>query len=203
MASVPLPEVATVRYVIDAKGSTFIIQASSTGLLSAFGHDPRMAIRDFQGDVEFSPGVATLDEARLQLRIRADSLEVVNDIKDKDRAEIQRRASEEVLESHRFPDICYDCFRVTGSGAGQRYWLSLNGELTLRGVTRPFPITARLLVNGNSIRASGEFSVRQHEFEIPPVTAVGGAIRLKDELKCTFDVIARKQEKSDGSRKPR
>ena len=169
------------------------MQASSTGLLSAFGHDPRIAIREFHGDVEFNTAATTLDDARLQMRIQADSMEVVDDISEKDREEIERRTSMEVLQSDRFPDIAYECLHVTGSGNGQRYWLALNGELTLRGVTRSLPVNARLTVNGNSLRASGEFSVKQSEFGIAVVTALGGAIRVKDELKCTFDVLARKQ----------
>jgi polyisoprenoid-binding protein YceI len=186
-------EDAAVRYLIDTKGSSFVVQAASTGLLSAFGHDPRLAIRDFQGDLEFDPGAATLEDARLRIRIRADSLEVLDDISEKDRDEIERKTYQEVLDADRFPDIAYECLRVTGSGSGERYWVALNGELTLRGITREFPLTARLLVNGGSVRASGEFSVKQSAFGIPPVTVAGGGIRLKDELKCTFDVVARKQ----------
>ena len=44
------------------------------------------------------------------------------------------------------------------------------------------------------MRVSGEFTLRPSDFSIAPVTAAAGAIRLKDELKCTFDVVARKQE---------
>ena len=53
-ASRPLLEDDTVRYVIDAKGSTFVVQAFATGLLAAFGHSPKIAIRGFQGDVSFT-----------------------------------------------------------------------------------------------------------------------------------------------------
>jgi polyisoprenoid-binding protein YceI len=192
-AAAPLTEDATVRYVIDARGSTFTVQAFSTGLLSAFGHDPRIAIRDFQGDVEFSPGGATLDDARLQFSIRAGSLEVKDDISEKDREEIQRRMFTEVLDTERFSEIIYECSRVTGSGSGDRYWVVLNGELTLRGLTRMLPFTARLAVNGSSLRASGEFLMKQSDFGIATVTAAAGAIKVKDELKFTFDVVARKQ----------
>jgi len=85
---------------------------------------------------------------------------------------------------------------VTGSGNGERYWLALNGELTLRGITREVPVMTRAVVNDTSVRASGEFVLRQSDFGIPPVTAVGGTIRLKDELKCTFDIVARKQSET-------
>jgi polyisoprenoid-binding protein YceI len=193
-AAQPVPQEATVRYVIDPGASTLLVQASSTGLLSAFGHDPKFAIGDFQGDAELTPGSANLDDARVRVRVRADSLKVVNEISESDRSEIERRANTEVLESDRFPDVYYEVLRVTGSGNGERYWLALEGELTMRGVTRHLAVSARLLLNGGSLRSSGEFSVKLSDFGIAPVTAVGGAIRLKDELKCSFDVVARKQE---------
>lgn len=188
-----VPEEATVRYVIDAKGSTFMVQTSSTGLLSAFGHNPQFAVRDFEGEVDFVPGAPNFNDARVRMKIRTDSFEVADDISKKDREEIERRAHEEVLESDGFPEIVYEASRITGNGSGNRYWVTLNGELTLRGVTRNVPVTARVLVNGSSLRASGEFSVRQSEFDIPPVTAAGGTIRLKDELKCRFDIVASQQ----------
>jgi hypothetical protein len=43
------------------------------------------------------------------------------------------------------------------------------------------------------VRASGQFSVRQSDYAITLVSAAAGAIRVKDELKVTFD-IARKRE---------
>jgi polyisoprenoid-binding protein YceI len=193
-AAPPLPEDAAVRYVIDARGSSFIVQAFSTGLFSAFGHDPKIAIRDVQGSAEFNPGDATLDDARMQLSIRATSLEVTDDISEKDREEIQRRMFTEVLDTERFPEIIYECSRVTGSGSGDRYWVVLNGELTLRGITRMLPVTARLALNGNTLRASGEFLVKQSDFGIAPVTAAGGAIKVMDELKFTFEVMACRPE---------
>jgi hypothetical protein len=50
------------------------------------------------------------------------------------------------------------------------------------------------VINGSSLRASGEFSVRQSQFGIVPVSAAAGTIKIKDEVKCTFDILARKQE---------
>jgi polyisoprenoid-binding protein YceI len=194
VATQPLPEEATVRYAVDSRGSQFVVQAFSTGLLSAFGHDPKIAIRQFQGDAEFVPAGVSIHDARLRMRILADSLEVIDDISEADRQDIQRKMFQEVLEIERFPEIIYDCPRAAGSGYADRYWVVLNGELTLHGVTRPLPISARLVANGNTFRVSGEFSLRQSEYGITLVTAAAGAIRVKDELKFTFDIVARKQE---------
>ncbi len=193
-AARPLPEEATVRFEIDAKRSTLTVQAFSTGLLSAFGHNPKIAVRDIAGDVQFVADGGTLKDARALVKIRTDSLEVIDDISEKDRREIHRQIYEEVLETDRFPEVQYDCSQATASGAGNRYWITLQGELTLHGVTRTLPITARVVITGDSLRASGEFSVRQSDYEIAIVKVAGGAIKLKDDVKCTFDIMATKQE---------
>jgi polyisoprenoid-binding protein YceI len=193
-AALPQPEGAITHFVIDAKRSTFTVQAFSTGVLSAFGHDPKFAVRDIQGEAQFDPSSPTLESARLNLRIRTDSLEVIDDISAKDKQEIHRQMFDEVLEGERFPEIVYDCSQVTGSGSGGRYWATLNGEFTLHGVTHSLPVSARVVVTADSLRASGEFSVQQSEYGITPVKVAGGAIKLKDEVKCTFDIQARKQE---------
>jgi len=189
-----VPEDAIDQYVIDPEGSNFTVQAVSAGILAAFGHSPKIVIRDFGGLVRFDLENGKLSNAQLHLTIRADSLAVADNINEKDRDEIQRQMLESVLEVDRFPEIVYDCSSVTANGAGNRFWVTLNGELNLHGAVKPQPVTARLVVNGESLRASGEFSVRQSDYEIQPVTAVAGTIKLKDELKCTFDLIAKKQQ---------
>ena len=40
-------------YVLDAAKSRFLVKASATGLLSAFGHNPTIAIRGFTGEAWF------------------------------------------------------------------------------------------------------------------------------------------------------
>jgi polyisoprenoid-binding protein YceI len=187
----PLAEGTTVRYVLVAEESTFVAQAFATGLLSALAHSPKIAIRNFEGEAEFTASGARLENAHLHLRIPADSLEVIDDASESDREEINRRTRDEVLETDRFSEIVYESSKATGSGNGNRYWLALSGELTLRGITRTMPVSAKVIVNGNSLRATGDFQIRQSDFGIPPVTAAAGTIRLKDEVKCTFDILAR------------
>ncbi len=186
------PEAATFRYVIDPRRSTFTVQAFSTGLLSAFGHSPKIAVRDIQGDVRFVSTGASLQDVKLQVVIQADTMGVIDDISDKDRREINRQTHDEVLEVNRFPEIRYDCSNVTVTGTSNQYWAILNGELTLHGETHRQVITARVVLNGDVLRASGEFEVRQSDFGVAVVKVAGGAIKLKDEVKCKFDIVARK-----------
>jgi hypothetical protein len=43
---------------------------------------------------------------------------------------------------------------------------------------------------GESLRANGEFTVRQTDYRIKLVSVAGGALKLKDELKFQFDIVA-------------
>jgi polyisoprenoid-binding protein YceI len=127
--------------------------------------------------------------------IQAALLVVADDISAKDRQEIERRAHDEVLETDGFPEINYECSRASSiqkMGEGL-YSVVLNGDLALHGVTRHQPVPARVMLKGDSLRAAGRFSVRQSDFSIRPVSAAGGTVKLKDELKLSFDISARKQ----------
>ena len=122
------------------------------------------------------------------------SLTVTDDISKSDRREIERRMHEEVLETDGFPEIIYDCPRASsvqkmGEGA---FTAVLNGELTLHGVTLSQAISARVTLKGDTLRAAGEFATRQSDYGIRPVSAAGGTVKLKDELKVSFDIAARK-----------
>jgi polyisoprenoid-binding protein YceI len=180
------------RYLIDAKTSRFTLRAFATGLLSAFAHSPVIAIPDFSGELVFDPDAA--HESSLRIVAQAASLQVTGEVAEKDREEMNRRMRGEVLESDRFPEILYECAKVSVSdtGGGQ-YAAVLNGELSLHGVTRAQPISAQVAIGGDGLRATGEFFVRLSDYEISPVSAAGGTIKLKDEVKFSFDLRARKQ----------
>jgi polyisoprenoid-binding protein YceI len=192
LPTVGTPETTKVRYVIDPKGSTFTVRAFATGLFSSFGHNPTIAIPDFQGEVQFTSG--GLEDASLRIVIQAASLVVTDDISQKDRQEIERRMHDEVLETDGFEEIVYDAPRASSVQkiAEDQYLVALNGELTLHGVNRAQAVSARATIKGETLRAVGDFSIRQSDYEIRPVSAAGGTVKLKDELKLSFDITARK-----------
>jgi polyisoprenoid-binding protein YceI len=180
------------RYRVDASRSRFIVRAFSTGLFSAFAHNPTIAIRDFTGEAQLSPDAP--GEAYLHIRIKAISLEDTDDISDKDRREIERQMREDVLETDRYPEIVFESTSVSADKiTGGQYRARITGDLSLRGVTRTCVINAQVMAGEDILRAHGEFPLRQTEFGIKPVSAAGGTIKLKDELKFTFDIVANRE----------
>lgn len=186
-------EIGAVRYILDGRASRFTVQAFATGLLSAMGHNPTLGIRDFSGEVNFDPDHFKADS--FKLAIRSSSVQVQDDISEKDRREMERLVYQEVLQTSNFPEITYVATDISvGSMGGTLFSALLNGTLSLRGVSHSLQIKARIALLGSMLRASGDFSLRQSDFEINPVSVAGGALKLKDELKFSFEIVARRQE---------
>jgi polyisoprenoid-binding protein YceI len=185
-------ETGAARYVVDPGRSRFVVRAFATGMFSAFGHSPTIAIRDFTGEIQISPD--EVKDASLRLRIRANSLEVTDDVSDKDRREIERQMYQDVLQTDRYPEIVFESTNVSADKLTEGHNRArITGDLTLRGITRSCVIDAQVIITGDSLRAHGEFPLRQTDYNIKPVSAAGGTIKLKDELKFTFDIVARKE----------
>jgi polyisoprenoid-binding protein YceI len=182
-------------YLVDAGKSRFQAKATASGMLSAFGHNPTVAIRGFTGEAWFRAQAP--EQSSLRIAIDAGSLAISGDINEKDRQEMDRTMKEEVLETDRYPEIMFE-------GAGQEatklaegmYRITLDGKLTLHGVEREIKVPCTVTVGEDSLRASGEFSIRQTDFRIKLVSVAGGTLKLKDELKFTFDIAARRRRET-------
>ena len=189
----PIPESGTVGYVFDPESSKFIVHVTAGGWMSAFGHNPEIAIRKFAGTVVLDPD--TIERSSITLRIEATSLGVISEVSAKDRRDIEHKMQSEVLNSDGFPEILYECSEVTASASGEgSYWAALNGKLILRGVTRNQIVSASVKLTDAGLHATGNFSIRQTHFGIKPVSVLGGGLVVKDELKFDFDIVARKTQ---------
>jgi polyisoprenoid-binding protein YceI len=177
------------RYRVDASRSRFIVKAFAGGLLSGFAHDHTIAIREFTGDASFT--YVTVSPASLQLTIKADSLAVTDKISDSDKEKITNTMRKDVLEVDKYPEIIFKSTTVTAARTGEgHYDATISGDLTLHGVTRNITIPAKLVFNADNLHARGAFSVRQTQYNIKPVSIAAGTIKVKDEVKFTFDIVA-------------
>jgi polyisoprenoid-binding protein YceI len=182
-----------VSYRLVPEQSKFAVQAFAEGLFSAFGHDPVIHIRDFAGEVQFVPG--TFANASLKITVDPNSLVVGNEVKEKDRLEIERTMRGEVLETGKYAEIVFQSNNIAVNRLAQgRCRVRIIGDLTLHGVTQKnLWISAEATVSADSLRAQGEFSLKQTDFGIKPYSAAGGTIKLKNELKFSFDMAGEKE----------
>ncbi|MGC2194875.1 MAG: YceI family protein [Terriglobales bacterium] len=185
-------------YRLDPKPSRLTVQVTAGGILASFGHNPVIAVRDFTGEAQFeSPALAN---ASLHLEISASALEVTDGAHEKDRAEIEQRMHHDVLETSAYPLITFDSTQVNVTPMGtNQYRVEIAGQLTLHGLTNDQTISARVLVGPDRLRASGEFTLRQTDFGIQLVSVAGGALKVKAELKISFDITAAAAARSKDS----
>jgi polyisoprenoid-binding protein YceI len=178
----------TTHYHFDAIQSHMTVQAFSSGLLSFLGHNPIFDVRDLSGTVSVPDDM--LEGLELVLSVPADSLEVISDLKPAERREIAERTRSEVLETVLFPTISFRASTAAMLRVNPgKYRVKLDGSLSLHGVVRHHRVELEM-VQSSSIRFVGESHLHMSDFLIRPVTALGGALRLKDAVKLTFDLVA-------------
>jgi polyisoprenoid-binding protein YceI len=182
-----------VRYVLDPSQGRFTVRAFSGGMLSVLGHNPTFAIRDYGGELRFAPDAPA--EAAILITVKADSLTVTDPVSPKDREEIERRMREEVLETAKYPEVVYRSIEIQADRiADDWYRLRISGELSLHGVKKTHPVEAQLRLLGDEMRLSGQCTLSHSAYRIKPVTALGGTIKLKDELKFDFEIVGQKRD---------
>ena len=184
-----------VKFAFDTNASRFTVQAFATGMLSTFGHNPKIAIRDYDGEIQFTPD--TYENAVVRLTVRTSAMEVQDEMSGDDRKKLEQTMYD-VLEVKRFPTAVYESKHITVQKQSEDMLVAqVAGALSFHGVTQTQSLNARVTRLGTMLRISGDFSLRQSDYAIKPVSFAGGALRLKDELKFTFELVARMQEEAN------
>lgn len=181
-----------VCYSIDAAQSQFTVHAFASGLAAVVAHNPKFAIRNFSGDARFVPD--TLRDASIRIKISASSLELTDEVSEYDRGEIDRVTFKEVLEVSRFPEIVYTSTQISASRLSENlYATTIAGKLTLHGVTNELDLSAQVVIGEDTLRGYGSFPVKQSQYDIAIASIAGGTLKMRDELKIAFFIIAKKQ----------
>jgi len=183
------------HYLLDAKSSQFTVQAFAEGLAGIADHRPKFSVGEFSGDVEFDrnqPSVGSLN-----LTARSGSLEIVDEVAQRDRRAIERVMFDEVLHPEAFPEVSFRSSRVDCSQVGEnRYRAEMVGTFSLHGVEKRESIQAQVVVSDGSLRAYGEFRLRQTDYGLAIASVAGGMLRIKNELKFVFFIVARNENRA-------
>jgi len=179
------------HYAIDAAMSRVIVRPFASAAATA-APNPTLTVREMAGEARFLPG--TLDRACVEIRFRTASLAVTEGIGEEERRQIERTMHGEILEAHKYPEIVFSTSKVSASKAGNgQYWINLLAEISLHGVTASEAVAAQVVVAGDTLFARGELVLLPSTYKIKPAALARGTLRLRDEMKCLFDIVARKQ----------
>lgn len=178
-------------YRIDAAQSKFMAHASRGGLAWFKGHSHNLAVRDFEGTAELT--LDAINPASLNMKVRADSLEETDPVFTPEQKKIINKELDEiVLETAKYPEITFKSTDVNGTLVGGKFDIRIRGDLTLHGVTRQITIPATVTVEGDTMRAVGEFEIDRKDFNVTATNAFHGLVRVKHDVKFEFDIVAKR-----------
>ena|SRR5438128_7956955 len=166
---------------IDVEHSTLTVFVYKSGLFSAFADDHVIRAPVASGSISAEAPLA------VDVTVRSAGLKVLDPkLAANKRAEVQARMlGPEVLDSGKSPDITFRSTAIEQAGAER--W-TVTGRLTIHGETRP----ATFSVVRQDGRYRGTAALKQRDFGIEPINIAGGTVKVKDELKVEFDIVALK-----------
>jgi len=181
-----------VRYHLDPSQSKFIVHADRTGLAWFKGKSHLIAARDFSGEASLS--LDALNPASLEMNIKAASLEETSDVfTPQQKGIIKKELETIVLETAKYPDITFKSTDVTGTMKNGAFDVKIGGDMTLHGVTQHVVIPATVTINGDTMRAIGEFSLDRKKFKVNATSAFKGLVKVKHKLRFAFDIIGKRE----------
>lgn len=173
---------------VDPAASLVVVEAYRGGSLARLGHDHVVASHDVRGFV--AP-----DARRADLYIRLDGLVV-------DEPDLRRQAGfdtqptdEDIAGTRRnmlssmdagtFPFALVRVVRREG-----RSEQVSDVTVTVHGVERTVQAPVQVEMGAGSLVASGRIALKQTDFGITPLSVLGGAIQVKDEVNVRFVIRA-------------
>lgn len=175
-------------FVLDAKKSQLVIQVFKDGAAAAFAHDHTVHATEMSGEVVADP--ASPEKSKVSVTVQTKSL--VNDdpqvrrqfgldptVPEKDKRSVEESMKgTDQLDVARYPTMSFVSTSVEKSGDK----VTLTGDFTLHGVTRPIKMPISVKIDGNTLTGEGKVRMKQSDWGIQPYSAFLGAVKNKDEI---------------------
>ncbi len=108
----------------------------------------------------------------------------------------------EVVEFYLYPKVIFDATDVTpidsvADGEADAFW-RIRGNLTFHGVTKPIETVAKVMRDGDRLRAEGAFDVKITDFDMERPSLL--MVKVKDWIGLKFDLSAEAEEATTATR---
>lgn len=186
------PKPSSRTFTFDATESRIDIILTQEGLIGKRYPTHRVVVKSFSGKVELPK-----DETSMSVAMEAEAKSLTN--ADEAMGDFERKGFHDVLrntvlEISKHPTIKFVSASVSkAQKSGNTRSFTLAGDLILHGVTKrvEFPVNATL--SGDELRATGEAKLKQSDFAMQPFERGMGLIKIGDEVKVAFNVVAKAQ----------
>jgi polyisoprenoid-binding protein YceI len=196
-------EAGVTIYRVDPQASDVRLLVYRDGVLSTFGHNHTVSLKEFAGTIRLQPKLA---QSRFELDIPVDKL-VVDD------AAVRRGEGEDFASQPSENDIAgtrtnmlsaallnawqFAMIKVTGTSgavdAKNSAMLDILVQLVGKEIKLSLPATLKL--EGDRLEASGEAELSHAQLGLKPFSALLGSLRVADQMKFKYRIRAHKQSK--------
>jgi hypothetical protein len=200
-SALPSPPVDGARFRIDPAASDLRVIVYRGGPLAQFGHNHVLVAGDLRGDVqlapvparstfslEFSPAAFIIDPVEARLEEGPDfeaqpSAEAIEGT----RANL---LGPRVLDAERFPEITMRSAGIQGTLPHP----IVTVRIGLHGVERDVSFPIDLEHDGDRLVAKGTLLLSTPDFGIPSFTVMGGGLKVQEEVKIKFLLVAARDQ---------
>jgi polyisoprenoid-binding protein YceI len=195
-APVPPPPSGPVTYKLDSAKSFVGVQVwiDPSGLGSTLGHDHVIVASRFSGSVTWDP--QNLATCKVSVTVPVANLVVdppgarkrvglEGETPEADKATITANfTGKDQLWIEKYPEISFKGSKCRAEGEK----VLVDGEFTMRGVTKPVTMKMKVDAKPGSYAASGGFTTTHTNFGFSPFKAAMGMLKNQDKLAFVLDV---------------
>jgi polyisoprenoid-binding protein YceI len=181
----------TRTYTIDLSQSRVTATLTQEGFIARRYPTHRVEVKNFSGKIE----VSERDETRIAVEVESETKSLTNvdeGMTEFERKEFHNVLNNLVLESDKFPKIKFVSASVSDARkSGETRTFTLNGDLTMRDTTKRVSFPVAVTIAKDQLRATGEASLKQSDYGIKPYSGKLGLIKIGDDVKINFEIVAK------------
>ncbi len=179
-------------FTVDPGRSKALIDVGKAGAFSFAGHTHEVEAPLTSGIVRFDPDNVSKSDLRLEFNAAAMKVTGKGDPPADVPKVTDAMLGEQVLDVKRYPTITFESTAVSGRGSASGLDLQITGNLTIHGTTKSVRAMTAAKIDGDTLTATGRFTIKQTDFGIKPIS-VGGVVKVKDELGIAFTIVGRER----------
>ena len=178
----------TVEYNIrPSSESTFALDVYKTGLWNGRKHV--FFFERYSGNVQYDG--ERPENSRVMFVVEAASMTCRDTwLKPDDRKKVLDYALNDMLDVQKYPQLTFASTRITPKSSTQ---FEAEGNLTVRGITKPIVVDVAVTPAGQRLSLAGSAQLRMRDYGLKPPSAALGMIGTKDEMLVHFTVWAERQ----------
>jgi polyisoprenoid-binding protein YceI len=183
-----VPEETTRYRIRPSAESTFTLEVSKTGLMAGKKHV--LFFEQYSGEVDYNSLHPENSNVRLTVESRSVTCKDAWVKKKEQRKKIVEAAVTEMMAASQYPQLTFACTSITGKSRGQ---CEIQGNLTVRGITKPITFVAAAKPSGiERLEIDGDAEINLKDYGLKPPTALLGLIGTKRKMILRFLVWAEK-----------